>query len=171
MNYAAAAALALSVVLAGLGAAQRVDSAGLDWCRAVPVERAFCRALVIAVPAGTLRLAVADTDARRARGLMGVAVVPHGEGMLFVFPDAVDTGRDFWMKDTIVPLDMIFIRVDGTISAIAANVPASKPGTSDAAVARRAGLGRYVLELGAGGARRAGLRVGNRLTLPPLPAA
>jgi uncharacterized membrane protein (UPF0127 family) len=151
--------------------AQRVDAAGATWCRAVPVERTFCRALVIAVPAGTLRVAVADTDARRERGLMGVGAVPHGEGMLFVFPDADDAERDFWMKDTITPLDMIFIRVDGTISTIAANVPATKPATSDAAVARRAGVGRYVLELGAGGAHRAGLRTGDRLVLPALAAS
>jgi hypothetical protein len=169
MKYVAALALSLAV-LAPAAARSGDDPAGV-WCHAVPLERAFCRALVIAAPAASLRVAVADTDARRERGLMGVAVVPRGEGMLFVFPDAVDTQRDFWMKDTIAPLDMIFIRLDGTISTIASNVPASKRGISDAAVARRAGLGRYVLELGAGGARRAGLRTGDRLTLPALAAS
>ncbi len=82
-------------------------------------------------PEGTLRLAVADTEPRRERGLMGVAAVPAGQGMLFVFPDDADVRRDFWMKDTIAPLDMIFVRRDGTISTIAANVPATKRGTPD----------------------------------------
>jgi uncharacterized membrane protein (UPF0127 family) len=144
--------------------------APVAWCHAVPLERTFCRALVIDAPKATLRLAVADTETRRERGLMGVAAVPPGQGMVFVFPDAMDVRRDFWMKDTIAPLDMIFVRLDGTISAIAAGVPATKRGTPDVDVARRNGIGRSVIELGAGAARRAGLRVGYRLTIPEIDA-
>jgi uncharacterized membrane protein (UPF0127 family) len=144
--------------------------APVAWCHAVPLERTFCRALAIDAPNATLRLAVADTEARRERGLMGVAALPADQGMLFVFPDEADRRRDFWMKDTIAPLDMLFVRVDGTVSAIAADVPATKRGTRDADIARRNGIGRYVIELAAGRARSAGLRVGGRLTIPQIDA-
>ena len=62
----------------------------------------------------TLRLAVAATPAQREHGLMNVPFVPSGQGMLFAFPGA-DEMRGFWMKDTITPLDMVFVRSDGTI--------------------------------------------------------
>lgn len=166
-RHAAAAAFAALVALAGSGP---VRAAAADWCREVPLERSFCRALVVDAPRGALRLAVADTDPRREHGLMGVAAVPPGEGMLFVFPEPDDQRRDFWMKDTIAPLDMIWVRADGTVSSVAARVPATKPGTPDSRVARRFGTGRYVIELGAGGAAAAGLKPGSRLVLPALPA-
>ncbi len=162
-----AAAWAACTVLADLVPAR---AAGADWCREVPLERSFCRALVLDAPRTPLRLAVADTDPRREHGLMGVAAVPPGEGMLFVFPEPGDQRRDFWMKDTIAPLDMVWVRADGTVSSVAARVPATKPGTPDSRVARRFGIGRYVIELGAGGAAAAGLKPGSRLVLPALPA-
>ncbi len=70
------------------------------------------------------------------------------------------------MKDTIAPLDMVFVKGDGTISKIAPNVPATAPGTPDDKVARRDGLAQYVIELGAGDAARLGLAVGMRLVIP-----
>jgi len=176
--------LMLVLALAGQGCARsgpQADAAAtatpepptpapLAWCHAIPLERTFCRALVVDAPKASLRLAVADTEARRERGLMGVVALTPEQGMLFVFPDAADVRRDFWMKDTIAPLDMIFVRVDGTVSAIAADVPATKRGTRDANIARRHGIGRYVIELAAGRARSAGLRVGTNLTIPDIDA-
>lgn len=163
---AAAALLALACVFGARPAAAAADA----WCRQIPLERSFCRALVLDAPKTALRLAVADTGESREHGLMGVAAVPPGEGMMFVFPEPADQRRDFWMKDTIAPLDMIFVRADGTVTTVAARVPATKPGTPDSRVARRFGIGRYVIELGAGGAAAAGLRTGSRLMLPALPA-
>jgi uncharacterized membrane protein (UPF0127 family) len=116
-----------------------------------------------------LRLAVQDTDARRERGLMGVRAVPAGEGMLFAFADG-DRQHQIWMKDTLVPLDMIFVRSDGMVMATAEKVPATKLGTPDDRVARRNGEGRYVIELAAGEAERAGLDVGIRLAIPEIVA-
>jgi uncharacterized membrane protein (UPF0127 family) len=144
-------------------------AAGMEWCHAVPIGRSFCRAAVVVAPKQTLRLAVADTAARRERGLMGVKKVPNGEGMVFVFPDG-DQTRSFWMKGTIAPLDMIFVRSDGIVLATAENVAATKPGTPDAKVARRSGVGRYVIELRAGGVSAAGIEPGTRLTLPEIAA-
>lgn len=167
----------LRVVSAGLVAlafvtvaGTRAEPQGLAWCRSVPLEHAFCRALVIAAPKATLRLAVADTETRRERGLMFVATVPRDEGMIFVFPSASDDHQEFWMKNTIAPLDMVFVDADGTVTSVAANVPATKRGTPDAKVARRQGIGRYVIELAAGRARSAGLRAGTALTIPEIDA-
>ena len=143
-----------------------IVAAAARWCTKVPLEQSFCPALTLEAPKATLRLAVADTDALRTRGLMGVRHIPEGEGMLFVFPDVAGAHHEFWMKDTLVPLDMIFVEDDGTISSVFANVPASTPGMRDSAVARRAGTGRYVIELAAGAARRAGMTTGARLLIP-----
>jgi uncharacterized protein len=110
-----------------------------------------------------------DTQARRERGLMGVRAVPSGEGMLFAFADG-DGQHQFWMKDTLVPLDMIFVRSDGMVMAIAEKVSATKAGTPDDRIARRNGEGRYVIELASGEAERAGLDVGMRLAIPEIAA-
>ncbi len=160
----AAAVAAAGLTAAGGSAAQA--QAQTRWCTKVPLEQSFCPALTLETPKATLRLAVADTDALRARGLMGVRHIPDGEGMLFVFPDVAGAHHEFWMKDTLVPLDMIFVERDGTVSSVFANVPVSKPHAPDDAIARRAGTGRYVIELPAGVARRAGLAVGTRLPIP-----
>ncbi|HZX68868.1 MAG TPA: DUF192 domain-containing protein, partial [Candidatus Elarobacter sp.] len=144
--------------------------APLPWCTSVPLPQADlaavsldgtsihqprpaeCRALEVHAGTHTLRLAVASTPSQRQRGLMNLPFVPAGQGMLFAYPGSRDDKRDFWMKDTITPLDMIFIKDDGTISQIAANVPATAPGMLDEQVARREGIARYVIELGAGDA-------------------
>ena len=114
----------------------------------------------------TLHLEVADISAEREYGLMNrTSLTPHG-GMIFVFGH--DTTLYFWMKNTLIPLDMVFVHADGTVSSIAANVPASTPQTPDESVARRIGQGKFVIELAAGEAARDGLRPGMRLELPHL---
>ncbi len=57
----------------------------------------------------TLRVEVASTSALRQRGLMGRAKVPAGTGMLFTYP-SVDAWGGYWMKNTLVPLDVAFVR-------------------------------------------------------------
>jgi hypothetical protein len=119
----------------------------------------------IVVRAGrvALRLAVADSEHRRERGLMCVTALRPRGGMLFVFAgDAIQT---FWMKNTLIPLDMVWVRADGRIDEVAAEVPASTLTTPDDAVARRSGRGRYVIELAGGEARRDGIAVGRRVLI------
>lgn len=180
--------IALAVFAVCTAQAPAPAASPLPWCSTVPLPQAdlstlslddgaaihrpreqTCRPLEVRAGARTLRLAVAATEAQREHGLMNVPFVPAGQGMLFAFSGG-DAERAFWMKNTIASLDMVFVRGDGTISSIAANVPATKPGTPDDAVARRQGAARYVIELGAGDAAAEGLVPGMRLIIPPLPA-
>jgi uncharacterized membrane protein (UPF0127 family) len=183
------------VALAALLAftAQSPDPAGsatgpvMGWCTRFPLPRpdlpalkvegnpvhrgrpADCRVMEVRAGRTTLRLAVAATSAQRERGLMNVPFVPAGQGMLFAFPGG-DEMRGFWMKDTITPLDMVFVRSDGTIMMIAENVAATKPGTPDDKVARRQALAKYVIELGAHDSERVGLQPGMQLYIEAVEA-
>ena len=89
--------------------------------------------------------------------------------MLFVFP--TDDQHEFWMKRTLVPLDMVWVGGDGTVRSVAAQVPASALDTPDDRVALRGGRGRYVIELRAGEAAADGIVPGAHLAIPPLPAS
>ncbi|GAC1491003.1 MAG: hypothetical protein NVS1B2_01680 [Vulcanimicrobiaceae bacterium] len=126
-------------------------------------------ALVDAVaPNASLRLAVADEPASRERGLMCVLRLRPHHGMVFAF--SRDSDWEFWMKNTLVSLDIVWLHADGTVATVATNVPASTRATPDAALARRRGRGRYVVELPAGEAAADGLVLGARVLLPTLSA-
>ncbi|MBM3637412.1 MAG: DUF192 domain-containing protein [Alphaproteobacteria bacterium] len=66
---------------------------------------------------------IMSTDAERQRGLMGRVYLPQQRGMLFDF--GVPEDVRMWMKDTPLPLDIIFIRADGTIARITKGEPFS----------------------------------------------
>jgi uncharacterized protein len=65
------------------------------------------------------KVEIARTPEEQARGLMFRTSLPEFGGM--IFPMVPPREASFWMKDTVIPLDMIFIRSDGTIARIAAN--------------------------------------------------
>jgi hypothetical protein len=100
---------------------------------------------------------VAQTPEEQTQGLMYRKRVGPNEGMLFPFNPPRQAS--FWMKNTLIPLDMIFVRTDGRIERIAANtVPHSLEGvTSYGAVAA-------VLELAGGRAEELGLKEGDRVS-------
>ena len=102
---------------------------------------------------------VATDDDTRARGLMFRDRIPEGTGMLFVFPQSGD--YPFWMKNTLVPLDMIWLDEQRRVVHVAHDVPPCKadpcPNYPPGANAK------YVLELGGGQARKH--RVDNGATL------
>jgi uncharacterized membrane protein (UPF0127 family) len=100
---------------------------------------------------------LATNDAERERGLMYRKELPEGRGMLFDFQ--VDQPVQFWMHNTYLPLDMIFITGDGRILRIAEN---AKP-MSDALIPS-GGPVRGVLEVIAGTARKLGIAAGDRVT-------
>jgi uncharacterized protein len=99
---------------------------------------------------------LAGDDAERARGLMFRKELPEGRGMLFDF--GTDQDVAMWMKNTLIPLDMIFIRADGQIARIAENTaPMSTK------IIPSGGLVRAVLEVAGGTAKKLGIAVGDRV--------
>jgi uncharacterized membrane protein (UPF0127 family) len=69
----------------------------------------------------TLGVRIADTPAERQAGLAGLPSLPSDSGMAFVFP--APSTDEFWMKDTLIPLSVAFVRPDGTVAAIAEMAP------------------------------------------------
>ncbi len=100
---------------------------------------------------------LASNDAERALGLMFRKSLPEGHGMLFDFK--TDQPVQFWMHNTYISLDMIFIQGDGRILRIAEN---AQP-MSDALIAS-GGPVRGVLEVIAGTARKFHIAPGDRVT-------
>ena len=128
---------------------------------AQPAAAADLETLEIATKSGVHAFAVemARTDAERAKGLMYRKELPEGRGMLFDFEREQETA--FWMKNTYISLDMIFIRQDGRILRIAEN---TEP-LSEKMVAS-GGPVRGVLEVIAGTARKFGIAPGDRVAHP-----
>jgi uncharacterized membrane protein (UPF0127 family) len=114
--------------------------------------------VVVETPHGRVRFNVevaADSESRM-RGLMFRTRLPADAGMLFDFPD--DHFRAFWMKNTPLPLDMVFIRADGTISSIS---PDAKPMSEEPITSREPV--RAVLEINAGRAAALDIRPGEKV--------
>ena len=102
---------------------------------------------------------IARTDQERARGMMERSSLPQEAGMLFLFAQSADHG--FWMKNTFIPLDMIFIRSDGRILRIAEN---TEPHSEK--IISSGGLAKGVLEVIGGTARKYGIQPGDRVAHP-----
>jgi uncharacterized membrane protein (UPF0127 family) len=114
--------------------------------------------VVISSPSGRERavtVEVVRTPDELARGLMHRTSLAEDAGMLFVFPETDE--HSFWMKDTLIPLDMIFIGEDRTVVGIVAN---AEPLTLEA---RAAGVSRWVLEVNGGWTARHGVGPGDRV--------
>ena len=127
-----------------------------------PAQTANPVPIHVRAPAGVLELRIADTMAKREYGLMCVRTLPARTGMVFVFTDG-DNYRDFWMKNTLIPLDMVFVSKNGRVNDVRANVPATNVDTPDERIPHRDGTGSYVIELAAGEAARAGIKPGTIL--------
>jgi uncharacterized membrane protein (UPF0127 family) len=104
----------------------------------------------------TYKVEVAATNSGRSHGLMFRKSLQENDGMLFIFEPAREVSM--WMKNTLLPLDMLFIASGGRIVKVAANtVPLSTAHIySEDSVAA-------VLELNAGQAVRRGIKVGDRV--------
>ena len=113
-------------------------------------------------PSGAVYTAdVVDTPSTREKGLMCVRKLPKKYGMLFAFPMEMELG--FWMKNTLVPLDIVWIGADKRVTAIA-TLPASRVDTPESEVGRAGGRGKYVLELAAGECKRLKLKLGDAVS-------
>ncbi len=107
----------------------------------------------------TIRAEVADTEQLRRRGLMYRQRLPKGQGMLLLWDRPGFAA--LWMKNTLIPLDMVFMDGEGVITYIHEN---ARPGDLKPVSAGRPTLA--VLEIAAGEAKRLGLKVGDRAALP-----
>lgn len=108
-----------------------------------------------------LDIYVAIESDQQRRGLMFVRKMPENTGMLFVYDDS--DMHSMWMKNTYIPLDMIFARADGTVSSVIHDTqPLSL--TSQGSIEPV----NYVLELNAGTARRLNIGRKSRISWEPL---
>jgi uncharacterized membrane protein (UPF0127 family) len=101
---------------------------------------------------------IADTPASRTRGMMWRTSVPPGTGMLFIFPK--EEVQRFWMRNTLVPLDMLFLDRNARVVGILAQ---AEPQTLDSRTVGRPSL--YVLEMAGGWAEKAGVVAGAQAEL------
>ena len=106
----------------------------------------------------TLRLEVAKTPAQRAKGLMFRGALSDDRGMIFVFPK--EATYRFWMKNTQIPLDMLFISRDMKVVELVENaIPFSEESRGGNAESL------YVIEINGGLARTYGIQEGARVVL------
>jgi uncharacterized protein len=104
---------------------------------------------------------VAKTDAEREHGLMFRTSLPDGQGMVFDF--SPEQNVVMWMKNTLIPLDMIFVRADGRILRIAENTKIQSEERIPSG-----GPVRAVVEVIAGTAKKYGIQAGDRVGFPAL---
>lgn len=140
--------VALFAVLAFLVAAPAAEAASVQ-----PLE--------IATKSGVhvFSVEMATTEEEKQTGLMWRKELPDGKGMLFDF--SPEQQISMWMKNTYIPLDMIFIRADGRILRIAEN---TEPLSTK--IISSGGLAKGVLEVIAGTAQKYGIQPGDRVAHP-----
>lgn len=108
----------------------------------------------------TFTIEIADNVREREAGLMFRQSMSDHHGMLFLFP--VQRHLAFWMKNTPMPLDLVFIGSDGKVKAILPGTPFSTDSISPQEPVQ------FVLELKAGTAQKTGIGVGTRLHHPAI---
>ncbi len=147
MNRARALASALALLLPAACASRPPDApAGAP--RVVVETRSGARHVVA--------VELARTDAERARGLMHRTSLAPDAGMLFLFDETAE--HAFWMKNTLIPLDLIFLAEDGRVTGIVAR---AVPG--DLSPRSAGGPSRFVLEVNGGWAETHGVAAGDRV--------
>lgn len=107
----------------------------------------------------TFRIEAAKTDQERMQGLMYRQSMPADQGMIFDFKE--NQLVTMWMKNTYIPLDMLFIRSDGVIARIATNTEPLSTRTISSGEPVLA-----VLELNGGVTARLGIKAGDRVEYP-----
>ncbi len=132
-------------------------------CPSDPEPNASLPTALLRFPAGpTLTVELARTAHDTERGLMYRTSMGEDRGMLFYLTARED--HAFWMRNTCIPLDMLFVDELGTIVGILEDVPILNE--EPRSVGR---LSSYVLEVNGGWCRRHGVRAGQKLLFPTLP--
>ncbi|MBB6125076.1 DUF192 domain-containing protein [Sphingobium subterraneum] len=153
-NFIAGVALCL-VALSGCKAAPERQPSALS--QAMPTVPLVIQQGDRGVSSSSFTVEIALTPAQQERGLMFRKSVPDKGGMLF--PMDPPRTASFWMKNTLIPLDIIFIRTDGTIAMIAEQTTPHSLAPISAGIPVAA-----VLELRGGRSRELGLAVDDRVS-------
>ena len=105
---------------------------------------------------------VMDTPGKRQEGMMHLRAkdVTAEQGMLFVFPEDQEAGHGFWMSNTYLPLDIIYISPAGKVAHVVAGKPLDETSLESPAAFRT------VLEMRGGGAERLGIKPGSTVEIP-----
>ena len=106
----------------------------------------------------SFKIEVADDEAERSAGLMYRNFLPDDRGMLFIFPQQRQVG--FWMKNTPLPLDLVFIDDQGVVQGVRQGEPFSEASITPGVPVQ------YVLELKRGTAERLGIKEGVEVRHP-----
>jgi uncharacterized membrane protein (UPF0127 family) len=150
-------AVGLAVLLAGCGTAESAPAGGSP----TPPQHPQIQLLPLGGAPVPVVVEVVATPSLRQRGLMYREELPEGHGMLFIFP--ASTPLSFWMKNTLIPLDILFIEEGGRIVRIHQNTtPHSEAPLPSGAPAR------FVLEVAGGWTARIGVREGDTVEFGPL---
>jgi len=155
LTWRAAFALAFSLCAAWQsGAAPAAESRVAE-----PLESFPQSALEIRSRQGRqwFNIRIADNEARQEQGLMYVRALPADEGMLF--PVAKPRVMTFWMKNTVIPLDLLFITAHGRIACLREQ---ARPLVLDLITCDK--TVKAVLEIGGGEAAKRGIRVGDQVS-------
>lgn len=128
----------------------RPDLAAADWLR-------------VQVGPASFQVELAQTQEEKTRGLMFRTQLPEGQGMLFIQEEP--ERAVFWMKNTLIPLDLLFFDSTGTLLEIFPEVPPCRQPDCPNYPSRSTAI-RYILEINGGLAHRLGIRIGD--TLRPL---
>jgi uncharacterized membrane protein (UPF0127 family) len=106
---------------------------------------------------------LADDDNERAMGLMYRKEMSDEEGMLFIFPNS--QYRAFWMKNTLIPLDILYFDQNRKLININENTPPCKNTTTRCPNYPSEKPAKYVLEINAGLSKKHGFRTGDELLI------
>jgi uncharacterized membrane protein (UPF0127 family) len=145
---------AFALVLALLLALPAALLCGLSEAKDPEAAPKFKKILVGKTP---LRVEVVETLEKQERGLMFRQSLPENEGMLFVYREPQELA--FWMRNTFIPLDIVFVGADGIIL----NIHQARP-LDESVLYRSAGSAKYVIETNQGWFSRHGIRPGDRIT-------
>ena len=129
-------------------------ASGFAWSK----DRQAPRLKKILVGKTPLWVEVADTLEKQERGLMFRRSLPENEGMLFVYKEPIE--MSFWMRNTLIPLDIVFVGADGVIL----NIHQARP-LDESVLYRSAGAAKYVIETNQGWFSRHGIMPGDRVSL------
>lgn len=111
----------------------------------------------------TFQVTLAEDDSSRAMGLMYEKSLADDAGMLFIFPDS--RPRAFWMKNTLIPLDILYFNHNKVLVSIQADVPPCRTTTTRCPNYPSQKPAQYVLEINAGLSEQYGFKVGDKLIL------